>query len=281
MLIKIIFINIAVFVAVRLAAIGMMLYNVNPDLFLQYIELPSNLTTLLYRPWTFITYMFMQYDILHILFNMLWLYWFGTIFTMYYSQKQLFGLYFLGGIGGAVLYLIAYNVFPYFAGTNAFLLGASASVIAIVVATAMRAPDYKVGLLFLGEISLKWIAVVTILIDFLSIGSGNAGGHIAHLGGGLVGLFYGFAYKRGYDITKWFNSVCDSVADIFNRRPTVKSGRFRKKHRGSTYSTKNESKMYDKDMADMNAILEKIKKSGYTSLSAEEKKRLFEVSKKQ
>ena len=142
MLMKIIFINIGVFVVIRLVALVMMLYNVNPDLFLQYMELPSNLVTLLYRPWTLVTYMFMQYDILHILFNMLWLYWFGTIFMLFYSQKQLFGLYFLGGIGGAVLYLIAYNIFPYFAGTNAYLLGASASVIAIVVATTFSRGNF-------------------------------------------------------------------------------------------------------------------------------------------
>lgn len=279
MLMKIIFINIGVFVVVRFAAIVMMLYNVNPDSFLQYIELPSNLTTLVYQPWTFVTYMFMQYDILHILFNMLWLYWFGTIFMMYYTQKQLFGLYFFGGIGGAILYLLAYNVFPYFVGTNAYLLGASASVIAIVVATALRAPDYKVGLLFLGEISLKWIAIVTILIDFLSIGSANAGGHIAHLGGGLTGVLYGLAYKNGYDITRWFNSACDSIVNLFNRRPAVKSGTFRKKYKNKA-SSNDRTTMNNSDVNDMNTILEKIKRSGYTSLSTEEKKRLFEVSKK-
>ena len=280
MLMKIIFINIGVFVVIRLAALVMMLYNVNPDSFLQYIELPSNLSTLLYRPWTFVTYMFMQYDVLHILFNMLWLYWFGTIFMLFYSQKQLFGLYFLGGIGGAVLYLISYNIFPYFAGTNAYLLGASASVIAIVVATALRAPDYKVGLLFLGEISLKWIAIVTILIDFLSIGSANAGGHIAHLGGGLVGIFYGLAHKNGYDITRWFNSVCDSIVNLFNRRPVAMTGTFRKKYKDNAQHSGSRTKMSNSDMNDMNVILEKIKRSGYTSLSTEEKKRLFEVSKK-
>lgn len=280
MLMKIIFINIGVFVVIRLVALVMMLYNVNPDLFLQYMELPSNPVTLLYRPWTLVTYMFMQYDILHILFNMLWLYWFGTIFMLFYSQKQLFGLYFLGGIGGAVLYLIAYNIFPYFAGTNAYLLGASASVIAIVVATALRAPDYKVGLLFLGEISLKWIAIVTILIDFLSIGSSNAGGHIAHLGGGLVGVLYGLAYKNGYDITRWFNNVCDSVANLFNWRPTVTIGKFRKKYKGNARHSGGSAKMNKSDLNDMNTILEKIKRSGYASLSAEEKRRLFEVSKK-
>ena len=180
-LLKLIYINVAVFIIIRLLAVFLTLFNWDTLNFLSYVEVPSSLSVLLIRPWTLITYMFVHYEILHILFNMLWLYWFGVIFLQYFGEKQMGGLYILGGLAGAVFYIISYNVFPYFSGHQGMMCGASASVIAIVVATAMRVPDYKVNLLFLGAISLKYIAIVTILIDLLSVTSGNGGGHIAHL----------------------------------------------------------------------------------------------------
>lgn len=280
MLMKIIFINIAVFIVLRLVSIGFTLFALSSNPVLQWIELPASLSNLIQQPWSLFTYMFAQYDILHILFNMLWLYWFGAIFMLYFTQKQLLGLYIYGGIGGAMLYILAYNTFPYFAPAieGSYMLGASASVIAIVVATAMRAPDYKIGLLFLGAISLKWIAIVTLSIDLLSIDSANAGGHIAHIGGALVGVLYALAYKNGIDITRWFNNLCDWIASFFSRSPRVKLGK--KKYKYSAPKSNNKESIQPDDMADMNAILEKIKKSGYSSLSSEEKKRLFDVSKK-
>lgn len=281
MLMKIIYINVAVFIALRLVSIVFTLFALSSNPILQWIELPASLDNLIQQPWSLFTYMFAQYDILHILFNMLWLYWFGAIFMLYFTQKQLLGLYIYGGIGGAILYILAYNVFPYFASAieGSYMLGASASVIAIVVATAMRAPDYKIGLLFLGAISLKWIAIATLSIDLLSIDSANAGGHIAHIGGALVGFLYALAYKNGIDITRWFNNLCDSIVLLFSRSSKPHFGN--KKYKYSAPKFKNKESMAPDDMAEMNTILEKIKKSGYASLSSEEKKRLFDVSKKE
>lgn len=155
MLVRLIIINVAVFVLLHVLVLGALLFNVNGESLLRWVEVPSDLWLLLKRPWTLVTYMFAHYGLLHILFNMLWLYWLGRIFMEYFSPKQLTGLYLLGGWGGAALYLLAYNLLPYFSTSTGFMIGASASVMAIVVATAVYAPDYKIGLLFLGEVSLK------------------------------------------------------------------------------------------------------------------------------
>lgn len=277
---KIIYINIAIFIAIKLVAVILMLFNIESSQFLQYLQLPASVPVLIKRGWTLFTYMFVQYDFFHILFNMLWLYWFGVIFNLYFYPKQLLGLYITGGLGGAFLYIAAYNVLPHFEhiAPVSYLIGASASVIAIVVATAMRAPDYKVGLLFLGSVSLKWIAIVTILIDVVSIDSANSGGHIAHIGGALVGLSFALLYRHGIDITKWFNPIGNFLVNTGKRK--IKIPKFQTKKRTSSSTSTHTSHSTPKgNMAEMDAILDKIKKSGYKSLSSEEKKRLFEVSK--
>ncbi|MBK9358239.1 MAG: rhomboid family intramembrane serine protease [Bacteroidales bacterium] len=154
----------------------------------------ANTGVLIERPWTLLTYMFLHFDFFHILFNMLWLWWFGAIFIQYLSQRQLLGTYFFGGIAGALIYIVAFNFFPVFslARESAVALGASASVLAIVVAIAFYVPDYTVHMLFLGQMKIKYIAIITIAIDLLMINSGNAGGHIANLDGAL----WGFAYVK-------------------------------------------------------------------------------------
>ena len=166
-LLKLIYINVAIFLLLRLTWVVLMLFNIDGYVILPFIEMPSIPYEFITHPWTLLTYMFVHYDVWHILFNMLWLYWFGQIFLMSFSEKQMVGLYLLGGIAGGLLYLLSYNLFPYFDGKEGLMCGASASIIAIVVATAFRMPDYKVNLLFLGAISLKYIALVTIVIDLL------------------------------------------------------------------------------------------------------------------
>lgn len=222
------------------------------------------------------------------------------MFHQIFGTRRFVGLYFLGGIGGALLYMLAYNVLPLFSSTEGLLLGASASVLAIVAATAVRQPDYKVGLLFFGQISLKWIAIVTIFIDVISIGSSNAGGHIAHLGGALTGAAFALADRRGTDITAWFNRAIDRLVNLTRRRPRVKVGNFhnspftrtKQQPRDDNRRQPRDDKQQDErdngrrhtmtpaEEAEMDEILKKIKLSGYSSLTAEEKRRLFEVSKR-
>ena len=275
MLMRIIYINIAIFVLLHLVAFVGVIMNVPAQGMIQWLQVPSNLSQLLYAPWTLITYMFTHYDLLHILFNMLWLYWMGRIFLEYFTPKRLSALYLLGGLGGAALYLLTMNLLPHFAGSNGHLIGASASVIAIVVAVAVWAPDYKIGLLFIGEVSLKWVAIITIGIDLLSIDVGNAGGHIAHLGGAAVGAIYATAMRRGTDITRPLNAALDWLASLFNRRDKgigTPVG-------GTAYEPKQQA-TNEPTEAQIDAILDKIKRSGYTSLTDKERDMLFRASRK-
>lgn len=289
--VRFVMVNVAVFVIVRVLALVCLLFAVDAMPAIELLEMPSDPVKFLHQPWSVISYMFLHYDVMHILFNMLWLYWFGAMFHQIFGTRRFVGLYFLGGIGGALLYMLAYNVLPLFSSTEGLLLGASASVLAIVAATAVRQPDYKVGLLFFGQISLKWIAIVTIFIDVISIGSSNAGGHIAHLGGALTGAAFALADRRGTDITAWFNRAIDWIVNLTRRRPRVKVGNF---HNSPFTRTKQQPRtdkqQYERDNgrrnsmtpaeeAEMDEILKKIKLSGYSSLTAEEKRRLFEVSK--
>lgn len=275
MLMRIIYINIAIFVLLHLVAFVGVIMNVPDQGMIQWLQVPSNLSQLLYAPWTLITYMFTHYDLLHILFNMLWLYWMGRIFLEYFTPKRLSALYLLGGLGGALLYLLAMNLLPHFIGSNAYLMGASASVIAIVVAVAIWAPDYKIGLLFIGEVSLKWVAIITIGIDLLSVDAGNAGGHIAHLGGAAVGAIYATALRRGTDITRPLNAALDWLASLFSRRDKgigapVGGTAYNSQHQATDEPTE----------AQIDAILDKIKRSGYTSLTDKERDLLFRASRK-
>lgn len=273
MLIKLLFINIGIFLLLRISTIAITLMGGNYQPMLEWIEMPSDPITFLHRPWTILTYMFCHYDILHILFNMLWLYWFGQIFLMVLNARQMVALYIYGGIAGALLYLLAYNTLPYFAGHNSFMLGASASVIAIVVASAMRCPNYKLNLLFFGQVSLKWIAIVTIAIDMLSITGNNAGGHIAHIGGGIMGFIFASMLNRATDITIPFNNAIDAIVNFVKgiKKPTFKPGKNANKKANNSQSNQD-------DRAKLDEILDKIKKSGYSALTPDERKRLFDIS---
>lgn len=280
MLMKIIFVNIAVFVAVRLGAIiGFFCGMTDPAPILGWLEMPSDPSALLRRPWTVVTYMFTQYDVLHILFNMLWLYCFGVIFLSLSTGRRMLALYVYGGLAGAFFYLLAYNLLPVFHGVDGVLIGSSGAVIAVVTATAIMAPDYKMYLLFLGGVSLKWVAVVTIGLDLIGVTGANAGGHIAHLGGAVAGAVYAVALRRGTDITAPFCRVADALANSCNaaRRPRRPS--FRPYRRdASVRHEKHPRTGSAADQAELDAILDKIKKSGYTSLTPQERKRLFDVS---
>ncbi|MEG0949253.1 MAG: rhomboid family intramembrane serine protease [Bacteroidales bacterium] len=275
LLFRLIFINVAVFVIASLWLIVHRLFNGDGYALLHYFELPSNLHVLMLRPWTLITYMFLHTDFLHLLFNMLWLYWFGNLFLRWFTEKQLAGIYFMGGLFGGLLYIIAYNLFPMFSGVvnYAYLLGASASVLAIVVATAMRAPNDAIYLMFLGAVKLKYIAIFVVALSFLNVISDNAGGNIAHLGGAAFGFLFGYYYMRGRDLTKWINMAIDKVADWFKPRPKMKV------HRGSRQMDMEYNRNKKEREAEIDAILDKMKRSGYDGLTAEEKKKLFNAGK--
>lgn len=285
MVMKFIYINIAIFLVLRIIGLVCFFIGIDPMLLVKWIELPSSFATLATSPWTMLTYMFAHYDIFHILFNMLVLYWFGTLFLEMFTPKHFCALYILGGIGGGLLYMLAFLLLPALSGSAAWLIGASASIMAIVIAISMKAPNYKLNLLLFGSVSLKWIAIVYVLIDLLSINGSNMGGHIAHIGGALTGMLFAMLFKRGIDITRPINKLFDNLARIGNPfKRKIKS----KSTNQSTYQSPKRfyrggntpTGMSKEDEATLDIILDKIKKSGYSALSSEEKSRLFQVSSK-
>ena len=219
----------------------------------------------------------------HLLGNMLWLYWFGRLFLYFFSAKHLRGLYVVGGLLGALLYIVAYNLFPMFESQlySATLVGASASVLAIAIATAVREPEYRINLMLIGPVKLKYFALFIVLFDVLYVGSNNAGGHIAHLGGALAGWWFAKGVSQGRDITHWVNVCIDAISKLFDKRERKPRRPKMKVHTTNSRTADYEYNAHKKAQSDeVDKILDKLKKSGYSSLSDEEKRRLFEASKR-
>jgi membrane associated rhomboid family serine protease len=259
------------------------LFNIpSPARFLkEWLELPSDPADFIYQPWSLITYMFLHGGLTHILWNMLALYWFGKIFLSFFSTRHFVGLYLLGGIVGGLFFIAAYNIFPMFTstGSHANLVGASAAVLAIVAASAVRVPDYKINLLLIGTVKLSTLAVATVIIDLLLITSDNAGGSFAHLGGAFSGWAFAYFLNKGRDLTLYINKALDYLANICKngiKRPRKPKMNIFKGKRTDDYDYNVQKKEQN---AEVDKILEKLKRSGYSSLTEEEKKRLFDASK--
>ena len=275
---KLIYINLAVWIIVNVLEIFFYLFNIHDNYmrFLMYLALPADLNNLILKPWTLITYMFLHKSFIHILFNLLWLYWFGRIFLQYLDEKKLVGIYLLGGISGGLLYILTYNLFPVFSRELAMshALGASAAVLAIVIATAVNTPNYNMNLLFIGPVKIIYIALIGFAVTSLFDFSINTGGKIANIGGALFGYLYILRYRSGKDMTKGISRLLDRIFGLFKPRPKV-----RVTHR--RFETDMDYKARKKDeQAEIDRILDKIAKSGYDSLSSKEKEILFRQSKK-
>lgn len=282
--VRLIGINVAVFLLMAVLGIALTLFNRSPYSVLNLFELPASVNTLLHQPWSIVTYMFMHASLMHILLNMLWLFWIGHIFLDFFSSKHLRGLYILGGMLGGALYVVTYNIFPYFSDKiqYSYMLGASASVLAIVTAAAYRSPNYPIQMLLLGTFRLKYIAIGAVVLDLLMVTTDNAGGHIAHIGGAASGLLFAWLLDRGIDLTAWINRTIDAVDLIFDRmersrrskRPKMKVS-FGSRSDGRTSAETVANKHQDR----IDRILDKIRQSGYQSLTEEEKKELFNADK--
>jgi len=220
--------------------------------------------------------MFTHKDILHILFNMLWLYWFGIIFLEYLDQRKLVAVYIEGGLCGAIVYILSFNIFPVFnqVVAESVAIGASASVMAVVVAIAVYVPDYSVNLLLLGRIKIKYVALAIFILTSVMDFSVNSGGKLAHIGGAMFGYLYTINLRRGRDLGKGINKIIDFFATLFKPRRKL---RVSYKKPASDYE-------YNKTRVDhqekINKILDKISKGGYDSLTKEEKDLLFNESQK-
>ncbi|MDH6359207.1 rhomboid family intramembrane serine protease [Parabacteroides sp. PF5-9] len=274
---KLIYINVGIFVIIRLTAVLFLLFNIRDFSLLTWLQMPSDPQQLFYHPWTVVTYMFSHYDFLHILFNLLWLYWFGGIFLLFFNERQLGGLYVLGGIAGAILFMLAYNIFPYFQeiASSSYLIGASASVMAIVFAVSFYRKEYEINLFLIGRIKLIYLALFSLLLDLLAMTSTNAGGHIAHIGGALLGIWFAARMQKGKDLTAPMNRIIDWFVNLGKPRKPKMHVTYKRPETDQAYHARK-----NQENADLDAILDKLKRSGYESLSGEEKKRLFDASKK-
>ncbi len=301
---RLIMINVGVFLAVNVLKVILMLMSPNGDVMsedsiyqtvIHYLMIPSQPLLLGKHFWTIITHMFTHESFFHMLFNMLWLYWFGIIFNQFIGESKLLPLYILGGLVGALLFVLAYNIFPAFKEMSGYALGASAAVSAIIVATATMVPNHSMRFIFIGNIKLKWIAAFVVVLDFVSIPGGNPGGQIAHLGGAAFGFLFISQYKIGNDWSKPFYSVWDGIRNFFDfsskpkrtkkskvkmaykNEAKIKQSRKDSKRSKTTKGTSQPSTAKAKQEK-IDEILDKIGKSGYPSLSEEEKAFLFQYS---
>ena len=277
MLSQLILINLALWMIVNLINVFVYLFMSNVFSLSTLLALPSNINSILFKPWTLFTYMFLHTNIFHIGFNMLMLYFSGQIFLQFLNQKQLVSTYIFGGLFGAIFYILSFNIFPRFNDVVTFstLMGASASVLAILIGIATYAPLYTVNLMFLGPVKLKHLAIGFVVLDILSIDKGNSGGHLAHLGGAFWGFLYALQLKKGKDISKVF----DSLFAYFNFPKKSKmyvNKNYTEKKRTTTDEQYN--KLKKEKQAQIDHILDKIAKSGYESLSKQEKELLFDSS---
>jgi len=272
-----IFLNIAVFVLVLAVNLGFFFAGKTFDAS-AWLGVSSNFSVLAHRPWTVLSYMFVHTGFIHILFNLMVLYWFGRMFLEYLSQRQLMGVYLLGGLAGALVFVLAYNIIPIFATVKnvAFAIGASASIMAIVFAIAVLVPNQPVRLAFIGQIKLKYLAMIIVLVDLLSIPLGNAGGHFAHLGGALMGAVFAICYSKGTDITIFLSRFFSWVASLFKSEPKQKTSYSNGGRRAETDAEYNRRKA--REQREIDKILDKVKESGYSSLTKEEKEKLFSNS---
>jgi len=281
MLIKLIYANLAVFIIVQLLHLPFWLMQAggSPNSWaVNWLAVPSHIPTLIVKPWTVITYMFLHVELFHLFANMLWLYFLGQLFVQFLGERKLWTLYISGGIAGALLYILFFNLFPVFENVAPIskALGASASVMAIVIAVGTYIPNYSIRLLFLGEVKLKYIALFSFIIDVISISNSNSGGHIAHIGGAVMGFLFARQWQKGKDITAWAGTASDFLLAVF--KPGKKSKLKVKYKKSNNKYDHNARKHNEQERVD--AILDKISRSGYDSLSKEEKDFLFKTSNK-
>lgn len=276
-LIRLIYVNLGVFLIVNVTLVIFLLFQKESPL-LDWLALPTYPRKLLIRPWTFITYMFTHKDFLHILFNLVFFYLSGRIFLQYLDERKLLTTYILGGIAGGLLFLLSYNFFPIFgqAVYGAHIIGASASVMAVIFAITTLVPNYAITFPFIGPVKLKYVALFFLITDIISIPKDNPGGHIAHLGGALYGFIYIQQYRRGRDHSNWFGRIIDGISSIFTSRKKRRP-KMRVEHKRRV-SDEEYNAQKAATQEEIDRILDKIKASGYDSLTQDEKDTLFKAS---
>ncbi|WP_420317515.1 rhomboid family intramembrane serine protease [Ekhidna sp.] len=282
--VQIILINLIVFASARIFKVFFDISNATDTFFWVFrkLQLPADLGTLILQPWSLVTYFFTHYDFFHILFNMLFMFWFGRIIQEFLNSKRVISLYVLGGLAGGLLYIFIYNFVPFYADrvTESLMLGASAGVFAIVVGAAVFMPNYTFFLIFIGPVKIKYIAIFYVFMSFIGSTGSNAGGEIAHLGGALIGWLYISQLNKGSDMGSWVISFIQFVKSMFKPQPKIKVTHRSGSRRPTQKASSRTSETSKTPQAEIDAILDKISDKGYESLTKDEKQKLFNASKK-
>lgn len=273
---QLIYVNVCVFLITLLLSTFSALFKTDATFIADWFAMPSDLNKLITRPWTIITYGFLHFGFFHILFNCIVLFFFGRMFLDYFTPKQLLTFYLLGTIFGGIVYFFAYNFFPIFANREGILLGASAGINAIVIGIATYIPNYQIRLRLLGYVKLWHIAAVYVLFDLLRLAGGNGGGSFAHLGGALFGFLYVNQASNKRSSGSRSRSYLGSIFSSFFTKKKKPLKTVYKSNQKKTGSTKNNK---SNNQQKIDAILDKISKSGYDTLSKEEKEFLFKQRK--
>lgn len=289
---KLLVINIAVYLILAVTGVIMsmmqmdFLYNLLAQ---KYLGMPAGISSLITKIWTPLTYMFVHFEFWHLLGNMLWLFCMGRIFMTCFNNKQTLGVYILGGLSGALLYLLVYNIIPVFFAVRDYsvCVGASAAVTALVIATCVNSPNMEIRIFGILPLTLKWLGIIYIVYDVLQLTGSNAGGHITHLGGAVFGYLFAVMIRKGKDLTSGVNNIIDKIVTLIPSRKA--KGRKAKMHVSyKNTETRTASEMSDEefnmqkasDQQRIDEILDKISQSGYNNLTKEEKEFLFKMSKK-
>ena len=286
-LVQLILVNTVVFLTLLLAKVGFTMAQ-NLDMYYlirSQLLIPGGIVDFLHKPWTLFTYFFAHDEIFHILYNMLFLYWFGKLVDEYLGNRRLVGLYIMGGLAGGIVYLIMFNTVPYFQSTSdsARMLGASAAAFSVAVGAATLLPNYTFHLLFFGAVRIKYIVFFFIIMSIAQSAGANAGGNLAHLGGAVMGFAYVKLLQGGTDLGRPIYWVMEGWTNMLRPKPPVKVS-YRQRSSASTQvspyaSAGNQpATLSTPDQDEVDVILDKISRSGYESLTREEKQKLFRAS---
>lgn len=237
-----------------------------------WIALSSDIGTFVKAPWTLVAFNFFHYGFLHLIFNLLVLHFAGRLFSTYFTDKQFLGVYVLGGIFSGITFVLSYIII----GKAGLLVGASGAIMAILLSATTYAPFMLLRIPLIGIIKLWHVTFVILLLDLIQLPLDNTGGHIAHLGGAFFGFIYIKLLQSGYDVTKPFSVLVDFLVNLF--KPKKKTP-FKKVHRNTTKKAVNSFSEKDITQKQIDDILDKISKSGYDSLTKEEKEFLFKAGK--
>ena len=268
---QLIYINLGVFLAVFLVNTFSFLFGVSGNFMINWLALPASFSEFILKPWTIFTYGFLHVGFLHILLNLIALFYIGNLFLEYFTAKQLLSFYILGTLFGGIIFLVSYNYFPAFSKEidRSILLGASAGISAIFVGIATYMPNYQLKIRFIGFVKLWYLAAIWVVLDVIQIPISNPGGHLAHLGGALFGFLY-------------VNQASNKKIDFWSKISSVFSSKtkpLKTVYKSDKKTTKN-TKSHSPNQQEIDTILDKIGKSGYDTLTKAEKDFLFKQGKK-